>query len=185
MLKTLDALEFKQMLGGEYDRSNAYFELHPGAGGTESQDWADMLLRMYLRWAEQHGFQTEVIDYQPGEEAGLKRVLVRVIGSYAYGYLKAEKGVHRLVRISPFDSNKRRHTSFTSFFCFPEMEDDVEIEINEDDLKVDTFRSSGAGGQHVNKTDSAIRITHLPTGLSCSAKLNALSTLTQFRHESA
>ncbi len=164
--KALDALEFKRMLSGDYDKNNAYFELHPGAGGTESQDWADMLLRMYLRWAERHGFKTKIVDYQPGDEAGLKRVLVQVSGPYAYGYLKAERGVHRLVRISPFDSNKRRHTSFTSFFAFPELADDVEdIEINEDDLRVDTYRSSGAGGQHVNTTDSAIRITHIPTGI--------------------
>ncbi len=157
--------EVRRMLGGENDRANAIVSIHPGAGGTEAQDWADILLRMYLRWAERKGYKTEIVDYLAGEEAGLKSVTFTVSGEFAYGYLKAEVGVHRLVRISPFDASKRRHTSFASVFVYPEVEEDIEIDINESDLRVDTYRSSGAGGQHVNKTDSAVRITHLPTGI--------------------
>ncbi len=163
--KKLDELELKHLLSGELDRSNAILEIHPGAGGTESQDWAQILMRMYLRWAERHGFQTKIIDLQYGEEAGIKSATITITGPYAYGYLKSEVGIHRLVRISPFDANKRRHTSFTAVLVYPEIEDDIEIEINEDDLKIDTFRASGAGGQHVNKTSSAVRITHIPTGI--------------------
>ncbi len=159
------AAEFKRMLGGENDPNNAIVSIHAGAGGTEAQDWAQMLLRMYLRWAERKGFSTEIIDELPGEEAGLKSATFTVAGEYAYGYLKAESGIHRLVRISPFDAGKRRHTSFASVFVYPEVKEDIVVEINEDDLRIDTFRSSGAGGQHVNKTDSAVRITHLPTGI--------------------
>jgi len=161
----VQAAEFRRMLGGENDPNNAIVSIHAGAGGTEAQDWSDMLLRMYLRWSERKGFQTEIIDYLPGEEAGVKSVTFTVNGDYAYGYLKAESGIHRLVRISPFDAGKRRHTSFASLFVYPEIEEDIVVEINEDDLRVDTFRSSGAGGQHVNKTESAVRITHLPTGI--------------------
>ncbi|MBI5561368.1 MAG: peptide chain release factor 2 [Deltaproteobacteria bacterium] len=161
----LSAAAAQRMLGAEHDRLNAIVSIHPGAGGTEAQDWADMLLRMYLRWAERRGYGVEVVDLLPGEEAGIKSVTLTVSGEFAYGYLKAEAGVHRLVRISPYDANKRRHTSFASVFVCPEVEDDIEIEILDADLKVDTFRASGAGGQHVNKTDSAIRITHVPTGI--------------------
>lgn len=164
-LEAINAQVVQRMLGGEHDRLNAIVSIHPGAGGTEAQDWADMLLRMYLRWAERHGYTVETADYQPGEEAGIKSVTFTVSGELTYGYLKAEAGVHRLVRISPFDANKRRHTSFASVFVCPEVEDDIEVDINEADLRVDTFRASGAGGQHVNKTDSAIRITHVPTGI--------------------
>lgn len=153
------------MLSGEIDINDAIITIHPGAGGTESQDWAQILMRMYLRWAEKRGFRTEIIDLLPGEEAGIKSVTFTVSGPYAYGYLKAEAGVHRLVRISPFDANKRRHTSFSAVLIFPEIEEDTTVEINEDDLKIDTFRASGAGGQHVNKTSSAVRITHAPTGI--------------------
>lgn len=153
------------MLGKENDRLNAIVSIHPGAGGTEAQDWASILLRMYLRWAERKGYVTETADFLPGEEAGLKSVTFTVTGEFAYGYLKAEMGVHRLVRISPFDANKRRHTSFASVFVYPEIDDTIEVEIDEADLKIDTFRSSSAGGQHVNKTESAIRITHMPTGI--------------------
>jgi peptide chain release factor 2 len=156
-------LEIQVMLGGENDRLNAIVSIHPGAGGTEAQDWAEMLLRMYLRWSERHGYKTEIVDFQPGEEAGVKSVTFTVSGEYAYGYLKAEAGVHRLVRISPFDANQRRHTSFSSVFVYPEIEEDIDVEINETDLRIDTYRSGGAGGQHVNKTDSAVRITHIPT----------------------
>ena len=157
--------ELKQLLGGPDDRRNAIVTLHPGAGGTEAQDWAEILLRMYLRWCDRRGYKKEILDYQPGEEAGVKSVTFNVSGDYAYGYLKAEAGIHRLVRISPFDANSRRHTSFASVFVYPEVDDDIKVEINEADLRVDTYRSSGAGGQHVNKTDSAVRLTHLPTGI--------------------
>ena len=153
------------MLSGEHDPNNAIFSINAGAGGTESQDWAEMLFRMYLRYCERKGFRTEITDYQPGEEAGIKGVTFTVEGDYAYGYLRAEMGVHRLVRISPFDANARRHTSFCSVFVFPEISDEIEVDIDEKDLKVDTYRASGAGGQHVNKTESAIRITHVPSGI--------------------
>jgi peptide chain release factor 2 len=161
----LSQAETEMLLAGENDQLNAICTIHPGAGGTESQDWAEMLLRMYLKWAEQRGFKTEVIDYQPGEEAGLKSVTFRVEGEYAYGLLSAEAGVHRLVRISPFDQAARRHTSFASLFVYPEIDENIEVEINDKDLRVDTYRATGAGGQHINTTDSAIRITHLPTGI--------------------
>lgn len=163
--KAVDELELASLLSGEYDGNNAILTIHPGAGGTESQDWASMLWRMYTRWAEEQGYTVEVLDYQPGEEAGLKDVTLLISGLNAYGYLRSEKGVHRLVRISPFDSSGRRHTSFSSVEVLPEIEDDLTVEINQDDLRIDTYRASGAGGQHVNKTDSAIRITHLPTGI--------------------
>ncbi len=157
--------ETEMLLAGDNDRLNAICTIHPGAGGTESQDWAEMLLRMYLKWAEQRGFKTEVIDYQPGEEAGLKSVTFRVEGEYAYGLLAAEAGVHRLVRISPFDQAARRHTSFASLFVYPEIDENIEVEISEKDIRVDTYRATGAGGQHINTTDSAVRITHIPTGI--------------------
>ena len=157
--------ELKLMLGSEQDPMNAIMTIHAGAGGTEAQDWAEMLLRMYLRWAERKGYITSIIDYQPGDEAGVKSVSITIEGEYAYGYAKAEIGIHRLVRISPFDSGARRHTSFASVFVYPEVDDEIVIEVDEKDLRVDTYRSTGAGGQHVNKTDSAVRITHLPTGI--------------------
>lgn len=160
-----DRLEKRSLFSGEHDESNAYLTIHSGAGGTEACDWVSMLLRMYLKWAERNDFKTEIVDILPGEEAGIKSVTVYVKGPYAYGYLKTEIGVHRLVRISPFDSNARRHTSFASVFCIPEVEEDVVIDIDPKDLKIDTYRSQGAGGQHVNTTDSAVRITHLPTGI--------------------
>ncbi len=157
--------ELKLMLGSEQDSMNAIMTIHAGAGGTEAQDWAEMLLRMYLRWSERKGFSTTIIDYQPGDEAGVKSVSLTIEGEYAYGYAKAEIGIHRLVRISPFDSGARRHTSFASVFVYPEVDDEITIEIDDNDLRIDTYRSTGAGGQHVNKTDSAVRITHLPTGI--------------------
>jgi peptide chain release factor 2 len=160
-----NALEVQMMLSGEHDGANAIISIHPGAGGTESQDWASMLYRMYLRWAERHGFKIEVLDYQPAEEAGIKDVSFIIKGENAYGYLKVENGIHRLVRISPFDSNAKRHTSFSSVMVSPEIEDDIDIEIEDRDIRIDTYRASGAGGQHVNKTESAIRITHEPTGI--------------------
>jgi peptide chain release factor 2 len=159
------ALEIQMMLSGEHDSKNAIVSIHPGAGGTESQDWANMLYRMYLRWAERHGFKVEVLDHQAGEEAGIKDASFIIKGENAYGYLKVENGIHRLVRISPFDSNAKRHTSFTSVMVSPEIEDDIDIEIEDKDIRIDTYRASGAGGQHVNKTESAIRITHIPTNI--------------------
>ena len=162
---TVASFEVECMFTGEHDASNAMLTIHAGAGGTEAQDWTDILLRMYLRWAENKGFATEILDYLPGDEAGVKSVTVMITGHYAYGYLRSEMGIHRLVRISPFDAGGRRHTSFASVFIFPELDDTIEVDINEKDLRIDTFRASGAGGQHVNKTSSAIRITHLPTGI--------------------
>ncbi|MEG3619168.1 peptide chain release factor 2 [Magnetovibrio sp. PR-2] len=157
--------ELQTLLSGEADANNCYFEVHAGAGGTEAQDWAEMLTRMYVRWAEQHGYKTEWLEESPGEEAGIKSCTIKISGENAYGWMKTESGVHRLVRISPYDSSARRHTSFTSVWVYPEIDDDFEVQYEDKDLRVDTYRASGAGGQHVNKTDSAIRITHLPTGI--------------------
>ena len=165
LVNKLDEFELQLLLDQPYDKMNAILELHPGAGGTESQDWGEMLLRMYTRWAEKHGFKVEVLDYLAGDEAGIKSVTLSIKGYNAYGYLKAEKGVHRLVRISPFDSSGRRHTSFVSCDVVPEITEDVEVDIRTEDLKIDTYRASGAGGQHSNTTDSAVRITHLPSGV--------------------
>lgn len=161
----LDQIESESLLAGEHDQANAIVTLNAGAGGTEAQDWAKMLQRMYLRWAERRGFKSEISDFQPGEEAGIKSASLMIKGDYAYGLMRSEIGVHRLVRISPFDSNARRHTSFASVFIYPEIDDDIEIEVRTDDLRIDTYRASGAGGQHVNMTDSAVRITHLPTNI--------------------
>lgn len=163
--KEINDIEFQQMLSGEHDRSSAILSINAGAGGTESCDWAEMLLRMYRMWADRHGYRNEVLDFTPGDQAGFRSVTMTVEGLYAYGFLKAEIGVHRLVRISPFDANKRRHTSFASVFVLPDIEEEIEIDINPADLRIDTFRSSGAGGQKVNKTDSAVRITHMPSGI--------------------
>lgn len=163
--KALDTMEFQRMLSGERDPSDAILFINAGAGGTEACDWAEMLLRMYRRWADSRGYANAVVDFTPGDGAGFRSVTLTVGGKYAYGYLKAENGVHRLVRISPFDANKRRHTSFASVFVLPEIEDDIEVNIRDEDLRIDTYRAGGAGGQHVNKTDSAVRITHLPTNI--------------------
>ncbi len=165
LTKRISDLEFRRMFSGEMDANNAYVDVQSGSGGTEAQDWANMLLRMYLRWGERHGFQTEILEISPGDVAGIKSATVKFDGPYAYGWLRTEGGVHRLVRKSPFDSNNKRHTSFASIFISPEIDDNIEIEINPADLRIDTYRASGAGGQHVNRTDSAIRITHIPTNV--------------------
>lgn len=166
LIETQKNIELRHLLSGDFDRNNAILSINPGAGGVESQDWAQMLMRMYLKWAERKGFEVNIVYLQPGEEAGIKSVTLTISGPYAYGYVKTEAGVHRLVRISPFDSNKRRHTSFSAVLVYPEIDEvDIDIEINEDDLRIDTYRASGAGGQHVNKTSSAVRITHMPSGI--------------------
>jgi peptide chain release factor 2 len=165
LTKKIEELEFRRMFSGEMDFNNAYMDVQSGSGGTEAQDWAEMLLRMYLRWGERHGFKTELIEVSPGEVAGIKSATIKFSGDYAYGWLRTESGVHRLVRKSPFDSNNKRHTSFASVFLSPEIDDSIAIEINPADLRIDTYRASGAGGQHVNRTDSAIRITHMPTNV--------------------
>jgi peptide chain release factor 2 len=163
--KAVESLEFRRMFNGEMDHANAYIDIQSGSGGTEAQDWAEMLLRMYLRWCEKHSFQTELVSCSPGDVAGIKSATIHVVGDYAYGWSRTESGVHRLVRKSPFDSGNRRHTSFAAVFVSPEVDDKIEIDINPADLRIDTYRASGAGGQHVNRTDSAVRITHMPTGI--------------------
>lgn len=165
LIKEVEDIEFRHMLQGEHDINSAFVSINAGAGGTEAQDWVEMLLRMYLRWAEKKDFKTDIIEILAGDEAGIKNVTFSVVGDYSYGYLKAEAGIHRLVRISPYDAGKRRHTSFASVFLYPDIEDEIVVDIDESDLRIDTYRASGAGGQHVNKTDSAVRITHLPTGI--------------------